>query len=168
MAKGAAPAGEPAEAADKPSGLLGFIIAMLVATVVSAVGGGVFGMYGMSSGGAPTEKKHEKAKESAKPPFTDGLNLKSLSPIVTNLGGPRGTWVRLEAAVVLGADGGKEDNVLAGKITEDIVAYLRTVPLAQIEGANGFQNLREDLNERARVRSEARVREVVIQSLVVE
>ena len=38
----------------------------------------------------------------------------------------------------------------------------------QIEGANGFQNLREDLNERARVRSGGRVREVVIQSLVVE
>ena len=100
--------------------------------------------------------------------FGDGLNLKALSPIITNLGGPKAAWIRLEAAIVVVQDGGKDDNVLAGKITEDIVAYLRTVPMGQIEGANGFQNLREDLNERARVRSGGRVREVVIQSLVVE
>jgi flagellar FliL protein len=167
MAKGEASAGEGNEPAGKPSGLLGFIIAMLVATVVSGVGGGIFGMYGLSSNG-PLDKKQEKAKDAAKQVFGDGLNLKSLSPIITNLGGPKAAWIRLEAAIVVVQDGGKEDNVLAGKITEDIVAYLRTVPMGQIEGANGFQNLREDLNERARVRSGGRVREVVIQSLVVE
>jgi len=168
MAKGGASAGEPSEAAEKPSGVLGFIIAMLIATVVSGVGGGIFGMYGMGSTSAPPEKKREKIAEGPKQPFTEGLNLKSLSPIVTNLAGPKGTWVRLEAAIVVVSDGGKEDSVLAGKISEDIVAYLRTVSMGQIEGANGFQNLREDLNERARVRSGGRVREIVIQSLVVE
>ena len=168
MAKGEAPAEDAGGATEKASGgLLGFIIAMLVATVISAVGGGVFGMYGMKSG-VSAEKKQEKGKEEPKQPFTEGLNLKALSPIITNLAGPRGTWVRLEAAIVVTSEGGKEDGVLAGKISEDIVAYLRTVPMAQIEGANGFQNLREDLNERARVRSNGRVREVVIQSLVVE
>lgn len=168
MAKSGASDGEPDEAANKPSGVLGFIIAMLIATVVSGVGGGVFGMYGTNNTGAPSEKKRENAADARKQPFTEGLNLKSLSPIVTNLAGPKGTWIRLEAAIVVAADGGKEDNMLAGKISEDIVAYLRTVPMGQIEGANGFQNLREDLNERARVRSAGRVREVVIQSLVVE
>jgi flagellar FliL protein len=167
MAKGEVAAGEGNEPAGKPSGLLGFIIAMLVATVVSGVGGGIFGMYGLSSNGPP-DKKQEKAKDAAKQVFGDGLNLKALSPIITNLGGPKAAWIRLEAAIVGVQDGGKDDNVLAGKITEDIVAYLRTVPMGQIEGANGFQNLREDLNERARVRSGGRVREVVIQSLVVE
>lgn len=168
MAKSAAAAGEPNEAAEKPSGVLGFIIAMLIATAVSVVGGGIFGMYGMGGTNTPPDKKPEMHAEGHKQPFTDGINLKSLSPIVTNLAGPKGTWVRLEAAIVVVSDGGKEDSVLAGKITEDIVAYLRTVPMEQIEGANGFQNLREDLNERARVRSGGRVREIVIQSLVVE
>ena len=58
--------------------------------------------------------------------------------------------------------------MLAAQIAEDIVAYLRTVSLAQIEGASGFQHLREDLNDRVRVRSGGKVRDLVIQSLVVE
>jgi flagellar protein FliL len=169
MGKSGASAEEPSEATEKPSGgLLGFIIAMLVATVVSSVGGGIFGMYGMSTASAPIETKREKAVEGPKQPFTESLNLKSLSPVITNLAGPKGTWIRLEAAIIVTPDGGQEDNVLLGKISEDVVAYLRTVHMGQIEGANGFQNLREDLNERARVRSGGRVRELVIQSLVVE
>ncbi len=58
--------------------------------------------------------------------------------------------------------------MLAATITEDIVAYLRTVSLAQIEGASGFQHLREDLNDRARVRSGGKVRELIIHTLIVE
>src|SRR5262245_3607747 len=101
-------AGEANEAAEKPSGMLGFIIALLIDTVVSGDGGGIFGMYGLSSGEPAVEKKHEKVKNGAKQPFADGLNLKALSPIITNLGGPRGTWIRLEAAIVVAQDGGKE------------------------------------------------------------
>jgi flagellar FliL protein len=167
MAKTAASAG-PGEPAEKSSGLLGFIMAMLVATVVAGVGGGLFGMYGTGLGGRAAEKKAPEPAEGAKQAFTGKLNLKSLSPIVTNLSAPTGTWIRLEAAIVVDKENVKEESVLAGKISEDIVAFLRTVPLAQIEGANGFQHLREDLNDRARVRSEGKVREVIIQSLIVE
>ena len=53
-------------------------------------------------------------------------------------------------------------------ISEDILAYLRTVTLSQIEGPSGMQHLREDLVERARIRSEGRVKELVIQTLVVQ
>ncbi len=171
MADNEAPAGEPGRPVEKASGLLGLVVAMLVTTVISGVGGGVFGLYanGKSNPAAEPAKKTQKhAAEEAKRPFAGDLNLKSLASIVTNLGAPKGTWVRLEAAIVLGPDAAKEENLLAGRISEDIVAFLRTVPLAQIEGANGFQNLREDLNDRARIRSEGKVREVIIQSLIVE
>jgi flagellar FliL protein len=143
---------------------------MLVTTVISGVGGGVFGLYANGKSNPATEpaKKAKKHAEEAKRPFAGEVNLKSLASIVTNLGAPKGTWVRLEAAIVVGLDAAKEENMLAGRISEDIVAFLRTVPLAQIEGANGFQNLREDLNDRARIRSEGKVREVIIQSLIVE
>jgi flagellar FliL protein len=170
MADNEAPAGEPGRPVEKASGLLGLVVAMLVTTVISGVGGGVFGLYanGKSNPAAEPAKKMQKQAEEAKRPFAGDLNLKSLASIVTNLGAPKGTWVRLEAAIVLGPDAAKEENLLAGRISEDIVAFLRTVPLAQIEGANGFQNLREDLNDRARIRSEGKVREVIIQSLIVE
>jgi flagellar FliL protein len=58
--------------------------------------------------------------------------------------------------------------MLAAQITEDIVAFLRTVPLTQIQGASGFQHLREDLNDRVRVRSGGKVRDLVIQALIIE
>ena len=170
MADNEAPAGEPGPPAEKASGLLGLVVAMLVTTVISGVGGGLFGLYanGQSHPQADQAKKPKKHAEEAKRPFAGDVNIKSLSSIVTNLGSPKGTWVRLEAAILVGPDAAKEENLLAGRIIEDIVAFLRTVPLAQIEGANGFQNLREDLNDRARIRSEGKVREVIIQSLIVE
>lgn len=155
---------------EKASGLLGLVVAMLVTTVISGVGGGVFGLYANGKSDRPPEpgKKALKQADETKRPFAGDVNLKSLASIVTNLGGPRGTWVRLEAAIVLGPDAAKEEGLLASRIGEDIIAFLRTVPLAQIEGANGFQNLREDLNDRARIRSEGKVREIIIQSLIVE
>ena len=48
-----------------------------------------------------------------------------------------------------------------------IIARLRP-KLAQIQGASGFQHLREDLNDRVRVRSGGKVRDLVIQSLIIE
>ena len=171
MAENEVSAVEPSQPAEKASGLLGLVVAMLVTTVISGVGGGLFGLYANGKSNRPPEpnKKAQKHVDDTKrPPFTGEVNLKSLASIVTNLGGPKGTWVRLEAAIVFGPDAAKEENLLSGRIAEDIVAFLRTVPLAQIEGANGFQNLREDLNDRARIRSEGKVREVIIQSLIVE
>ena len=170
MAENEVSAVEPSPPAEKASGLLGLVVAMLVTTVISGVGGGLFGLYANGKSNRPPEptKKTQKHADDTKRPFTGDVNLKSLASIVTNLGGPKGTWVRLEAAIVLGPDTAKEESLLSGKISEDIVAFLRTVPLAQIEGANGFQNLREDLNDRARIRSEGKVREIIIQSLIVE
>lgn len=168
MAKITAAPVEGGETAERSSGLLGFIIAMLVATVVAGVGGGIFGMYGIGTSGGASEKSAEKHADRPKHNFAGALNLKALSPIITNLAAPRGTWIRLEAAIVIDGAAAKEENVLAGKISEDIVAFLRTVPLVQIEGANGFQHLREDLNDRARMRSGGSVRELIIQSMIVE
>ena len=51
---------------------------------------------------------------------------------------------------------------LLGADREDIVAFLGP-SRSQIEGASGFQHLREDLNERVRVRSGGKVRDLVIQ-----
>ena len=48
-------------------------------------------------------------------------------------------------------------------IGDDIVAYLRTVSLAQIEGPRGLAASRQDLNERAAIRSAGKVRELIIE-----
>ncbi len=91
-----------------------------------------------------------------------------MAAITTNLASPPNTWIRLETAALVKGDLGAEGNTLLAKLAEDVVAYLRTVPLEQIEGPSGFQHLREDLNDRVRIRSEGKVTELMIEALVVE
>lgn len=168
------PAAEPSgKAVSQPSGLVGFILAMLALTGV-AVGAGGFVGFMLNGKGEKAAQAHAPAEKHAaeptKPNFANGAELRPLAPIVTNLAGPKGTWIRFEASLVLaaGAGTGPEINALPAHISEDILAFLRTVDLAQIEGPSGFQHLREDLNDRARVRSGGKVQELVIQTLIVE
>jgi len=100
--------------------------------------------------------------------FSPSARLRKLSPIVTNLASPPGTWIRVEASVVTDQLGEEEANVLVARVGEDVVSYLRTLSPAQIEGARGLQYLREDLNERAAIRSSGKVRELIIETLVVQ
>ena len=58
--------------------------------------------------------------------------------------------------------------MLSAKISDDTLGYLRTLSLAQLQGANGLQHLREDLSERAAVRSEGHVSEVMIEMMVIQ
>ena len=74
----------------------------------------------------------------------------------------------MEASVITEQLNEEEASILAARVGEDVVAYLRTLSPAQIEGARGLQYLREDLNERAAIRSSGKVRELIIETLVVQ
>lgn len=101
-------------------------------------------------------------------PYGPGAEVRELSPIITNLARPSNTWVRLQAAIIFDNYGMQKPDADAAAIAADILAFLRTLSLDQIGGGSGLAHLREDLNERATIRSEGRVREVVIQTLVVQ
>lgn len=88
-----------------------------------------------------------------------------LEPITTNLASPTTTWVRLEVSIV---SEGPPAPGLADIMQQDILAYMRNVKLHQIEGPSGFQHLRDDLDERARIRSEGHVNRVLIRTLLFE
>ena len=62
----------------------------------------------------------------------------------------------------------QKPDVLAAEIAEDLLGFMRTLSLAQISGASGLQHLREDLSERASTRSGGLVRELIVQTLVVQ
>ena len=94
--------------------------------------------------------------------------LFDLPPIVTNLGAPQDTWIRLEGSIVFDPKILPHPEAAAGMIGDDILAYLRTVSLRQLEGPIGLENIRQDLNERAATRSGGKVRELVIRTLVVQ
>jgi flagellar FliL protein len=61
-----------------------------------------------------------------------------------------------------------EVDALAREIGADVMAYARSLSLAQIQGASGLYHLREDLSERAQIRGAGKVHEIIIQSLVVQ
>ncbi len=143
--------------------------ALLLGLTVAALGiGWGSGMY-LSSRHAPVEPEPQvetvKATEASLSEAQEALGVVYLEPITTNMAGPTGTWVRLEAAVVFD---GPADMLVAQMIQQDVVAYLRTVKIHQIEGASGFQHLRTDLEERAKLRSGGKVSRVLVRTLLFE
>ncbi|WP_157016393.1 flagellar basal body-associated FliL family protein [Mesorhizobium xinjiangense] len=88
-----------------------------------------------------------------------------LEPITTNIAAPSETWVRMELSVVFSAT---PDDEIVRKIHQDLLAYMRTVTLNQIEGASGFQHLKTDLAERARIRSDGLASDLMIRTLLFE
>jgi flagellar protein FliL len=123
----------------------------------------------------PAEKGHggghggaSAAKDAPAPAPAPKWKLKELAPIVTNLAESEAGWVRLQAAIIYDMAALPEPDMLVSQVTADIVAYLRTMTLASIQGADGLRRLHEDLSERAAIRSEGHIRELIIQALVVQ
>ena len=114
-------------------------------------------------------KKREEADKAVKVlNYTGDLSLRSVGSVVTNLTEPADTWVRIESSVVFKTGSLPHPDVTLAEIRADALAYLRTLSLAQIEGASGLQHLREDLNERVALRTKGAVRELIVETLVVQ
>jgi len=108
---------------------------------------------------AATRKDGEDKAESNEP------DVLPIEAITTNLAAPSDIWVRMELSLVFD---GKPDQALGEQIHQDFLAFMRTVKLPQVEGASGFQHLKEDLEERARIRSNGRVKKILIKTLLFE
>lgn len=136
-------------------------------TVVAAGIGWGSGLYltGGKSGSAAQDPAVHKATETTLTEAQAAMGVVYLEPITTNMAGPSGTWVRLELALIFD---GEADLILAQTIHQDILSYMRTVKIHQVEGASGFQHLRSDLEERAAIRSEGKVKGILIRTLLFE
>ncbi|MFC3072493.1 flagellar basal body-associated FliL family protein [Shinella pollutisoli] len=157
------------------------ILVGIVAGLTLAAGGGGW-LVGTMLAPPPAEKP---AEETAAQPAADGHGgaakegedggiphisteangVVLLDPITSNLAYPSENRVRLEVALMFN---GPPDVVLAEEIHQDILAYMRTVSLQQVQGPRGFQYLREDLEERVDLRSEGRVTNVMFRTFVIE
>jgi flagellar FliL protein len=96
---------------------------------------------------------------------TEANGVVLLDPITTNLAYPSENWVRLEVAL---AFKGPPELPLAEEIHQDILAFMRTVSLQQIEGPRGFQYLRDDIQERVDLRAQGKVAKVMFRTMVIE
>jgi flagellar protein FliL len=141
----------------------GSLIGIAVGTLAAIGGGFAFGSMGLIGGHAPSPE----VPAAAKPPAQKPSQVRTLTPIVANLRDPANLYVRLEAAIVL--DPSVQDgSAIAAKIVDDLVGYVKTVSLSEIEGPTGYQYFREDLRRRAVQVGGGKVKELLLQSFVVQ
>lgn len=144
-------------------------IAMLLAMTGVALGVGWFaGTYLKNSEkpAPPAKESHEKkATHEAKKEGDAGPALVDLAPMTTNLAAPAEIWARVQLSLVFD---GPPPAGMAEDVHQDLLAFLRTVKMHQVEGASGYQHLRADLQERAAIRSGGKVKEVLVRTLLFE
>lgn len=172
------------ETAKPKSQLVPSIIAIVVITAVAAGAGWFLGGDFSTRGHPVVEKKvhvivkkadleseagggHGEEGEDGEKKHT-GPTVAMLNPIVSSLNDPNGLWIRLEVAVIFGADKHYEGEIDKISLQNDIVAYLRTIDSALISGPSGFVHFHEDLVDRVRMTTGGRAEDVKILSLVAE
>lgn len=148
--------------------LLAWIGIMVVMTIMAAGVGGVLGIQLVAQVKTVEQQYTRVVATGPEPKYGANVSLIDLPPIITNIAEPPTSWIRLQASIVYDNKAVAKPQVLAAQISEDILAYLKTVTLAQIGGASGLEHLREDLNERAAIRSDGHVHAVIIQTVVVQ
>jgi flagellar protein FliL len=159
MSESAPPQGAIVKVPSRRGSLIEFAIVICLA----ASAGAMFQMWHPASSPAA-----DKPAESSASAPGQASTIVDLPPIVTNLGAPPDTWVRLEGSIIFDPRILSHPEAMAGQIGDDVLAYLRTVSLHQLEGPIGLENIRQDLSERAVTRSGGKVRGFVIRTLVVQ
>lgn len=160
----------------KKSGLIALAIPLVLLTVVGGGGGWVIGnmlapqVQQAAEAAKPQESGEEggssgNEEEGLAKISTEANGVVQLEPITTNLAYPSENWIRLEVALLFN---GAPDVTIAESVHQDILAYLRTVSLQQVQGPRGFQYLKDDIQERVDLRSEGRVSKVMFRTFVIE
>ncbi|MFE1600202.1 flagellar basal body-associated FliL family protein [Methylobacterium sp. ID0610] len=148
----------------------GWIAILALLTLVAGGTGGALGYYFLSTVekavDAKKQEEHDKATKVLA--YTGDLSTRSVGPLVSNLADSGDTWIRFEGSIIYKTGAIQTPDIAVAEIRQDILAYLRTVSLAQVEGASGLQHLREDLNERVQLRTKGAVRELVVETLIVQ
>ncbi|MEF2550872.1 flagellar basal body-associated FliL family protein [Aurantimonas sp. A2-1-M11] len=163
------------EETGKAGGMVPTAIAVAILTLVGGGGGAVLGMklaspepaVATTTDAPEAEIVDVEAGDLAESGDKLPLKLMPLKPVLTNIYSPPETWLRVEAALVYRDDGTADPEVLAAQIEADTLAFLRSVQLSQVEGTRGLMHLREDLRQRAKLRSPAVV-DYLIQTMIAE
>jgi flagellar protein FliL len=144
-------------------------LGVMAALTLGAAGAGIgLGIVLGETGNKDSASAAKPADSGSDTKYSGDTGLRELPPIITNLAEPSDAWVRVQASIVFDSKAVPKPDVIAAEIGEDILGFLRTLSVAQIGGASGLQHLREDLKERASIRSGGLVRELIIQTLVVQ
>ncbi len=147
----------------------GSVIGIVIGTLAAVGGGFAFGAFALKSlAPQPQQQQNQHAKPEASPKTPPKVaEVKTLPTIVVNLRDPANAVVRVDAVVVIEPDT-PEAAAIAAKVGDDLVAYVKTVSASELEGPTGFQYFREDLRKRAVQVGGGKVKELYLQSFVVQ
>lgn len=159
--------------AQKKSSPVMTIVGVAILTLVGAGGGWFLGGMIAPKIAAATAAHAPESAAGAHGDAEEGLpkipaepnGIVQLEPITVNLAYPSTNWVRLEVALMFK---GPTEVAMAEDIHQDILAYVRTVSLQQLEGPRGFQYLKDDIKERVDLRSQGRVSKIMFRTFVIE
>jgi flagellar FliL protein len=158
------------EPAKKKSSVMITAAAVAALTLIGGGGGWVVGKIiapapPKPEAAAPASAGHGAAPAADAHGGAANTHVKLLDPIIANLAYPSESLVRLEISLIFGEN---VDEAVAAAVQEDILAYMRTMSLQQIQGPRGFGYLRDDLKERAKLRSQGKVADIVFRTFVIE
>lgn len=162
----------------------GILVPLLIVLVLGAGAG--FG-YGTTLGAPPPAsaartsgqvgdadgpKRATSAGESSPMGKADVERLKEhvvpLEPMIVNMGSAAGRWLRLEGSVAFAQPIKEGREALVAQLNEDLMGYLRSASLAQVESASSLEFLRDDLTEIVQLRTKGRAKRFVLRTLVIE
>lgn len=146
------------------------LLTLALLTLLSAFVGGGFGLAIVSNIEKKVEEKYKDLpqKTTQASPYIGDIAIKKIAPVVTNLADSENEWIRIEASIVYKPSSESNADVMIAEIRQDLLTYLHTVSLSQIQGPSGLLHLREDLNERVKLRSKGVIQEIVLETLVVQ
>ena len=165
----------------KKSSPVGFIVGVLVVTMIAAGAGWFLG--GQFS---PKPKKMEAAEleqpKVEKEPKEGGEEGKEdkdgkkvvigpvvkLDPIIVVLRNSKNAFLRLELAIVTENAGELGDEETKLQLVEAISSFARTLSIRHISGPSGYLHFREDILDVARLTTKGVVKNVLILSMVAE
>ena len=160
------PSGSSANATRRDPGFLPII---LILTLIAAGAGALAGMNLVDQTRlAVLKTERDQPRNAIQPLYASASYVHAIKPIVANLAKPHNVFVRIQGSVIFKKDALDKTAILTSRIESDIAAYIRTLSLADLEGAGGLQHLREDLNQRAKIRSEGGVNEFILETMVVQ
>ncbi len=123
--------------------------------------------HGSANADNKTKDRSSHSSTRAKTTFSK-FTVRELSPIVTNLAEPANNWIRLQSAIVFDPQELPDPEKTIAELTSDITGYLRTISLGSLEGADGLRRLQEELSDRAAIRSNGKIHEFILETMVVQ
>lgn len=120
------------------------------------------GGHGAANSHAAPAKAPEKVKLPSK------IVTRSLQPLITNIMMPPEVWVRLEGAIVYDQADVEDPEMMLTEVSGDLLAYLRSLTLREMQGADGLMFVRQDMKERIALRTQGKARDIIIQTLVMQ